>query len=121
MGDTIWVLKEGQESDDWDHSVLLREQKGLDRLAESLSVKKLSELFDFSAYAEEFGGPEEPNYLAPEEARVTLSALFEAVRAGHDEYKPKNRDELLEELEDCLRKIDEAEAASCRVRLVIIP
>ena len=77
MGDTIWVLIEGQESDDWDHSVLLREQKGLDRLAEILSVAKLSELFDFSAYAEE--------------------------------------------VEDCLTKVGEAEAANCRVRLAIIP
>ena len=121
MGDTIWVLKEGQESDDWDHSVLLQEEKGLDRLAKALSVKKLSDLFDFSTYADEFGGPEEPNYISPHEARATLSALFEAIKAGHDEYRPKNRKEMLDELDDCLKKVGEAEAENCRVRLAIIP
>jgi hypothetical protein len=121
MGDTIWVLKEGQESDDWDHSVLLQEEKGLDRLAKALFVKELSELLDYSAYAEEFGGPDEPNYLSPQEARATLSAVLEAIKTGHHEYRPKNRDELLDELEDCVKKVGEAEAENCRVRLAIIP
>ena len=57
MGDTVWVLREGQQSDDRDHSLVLREKKGLDRLAKVLGVKKLSALFDYSIYNEAFVGP----------------------------------------------------------------
>jgi hypothetical protein len=50
MGNTVWVLKEGQNEDDWDHSFILREEKALDRLAkkiESQEIERLLSLFRF--------------------------------------------------------------------------
>ena len=61
MGQTLWVLTEGAEEDDFDHSIILLEDKKLDQLASGLGFPPLTELFDFSVLAEEFGGPAEPN------------------------------------------------------------
>jgi hypothetical protein len=120
MGTTVWVLKEGQEDDNWDHSLMLSQEKELDRLAEKLKVKKLSELYDYSVLSDEFGGPEtEPNYLAPEVVKETLRSLIGAIKAGNSGVRLQ--DELVEELEDCFIKAVQAETENCKVRLSIIP
>lgn len=57
MGNTIWVLQEGHEETDFDHSVMMDEEKKLDRLSKELGVKKLSDFFDYSEMEAEFGDP----------------------------------------------------------------
>lgn len=120
MGDTIWVLPEGVEEDDWDHSLVLQEDKSLDRLCEALGVRRLSELLDFSVCAEELGAGVEPNYVDPSEASRTISALIEAARSGHPAAKLKRESEVLEELEDMHEKLEKAGAQGLRVRLSVI-
>lgn len=120
MGDTVWVLKEGQDEDDWDHSLLLREEKALKKLAQKLGVAPLEELLDYSILSEEFDDDEaEPNYLNPADIKPTLSALITALKA--DGAGLKNPAEVLEELEDCLKKVQAAEDEQCKVRLSIVP
>lgn len=63
MGNTLWILQEGQEECDCDYSLLLREDKNLDHLASVLGVRTLTELFDYSAFAKEFDDPVECNYI----------------------------------------------------------
>jgi hypothetical protein len=120
MGDTVWVLPEGKEEDDWDHSLTLREEKGLNKLSEALGVKKISDLLDYSIQAEEFGQELQPNYVEPNELESTLSSLVTALKEHHPAYKPKRADELLEELEDMLAKVRKAAEDGVRVRLSVI-
>ena len=120
MGDTIWVLPEGVEEDGWDHSLMLREDQNLDKLAEAIGVRKLSEFFDFSAYAEEVGAEAELNLIDPSEAATTVSALIKAIESGHSAYNPSSAEELLEELRDVLAKLEQAGQAGLRVRLSVI-
>jgi hypothetical protein len=120
LGNTVWVLKEGREEDNWDHSLMLSQEKALDLLSEELHVRKLSELYDYSVLNEEFGGPDtEPNYLDPGLVRETLGALIDAIKAGKSGLRSQK--ELVEELEDCFIKTVEAETENCRIRLSIIP
>ena len=120
MGDTIWVLKEGQEEDDWDHTLILRNEKSLKLLSEEIGVKSLSEYFDYSILNEVFDAPDtNPKYSKPSEIRLTLEALISKIKSS--ESKTEENDELLEELEDCLKKVNEAEMEKCNVRLSIVP
>ena len=120
MGNTIWVLKEGQDEDNWDHSLILRHEKALKRLAKQLNVRKLADFYDYSVLNEEFGGPDTaPRYADLPEVKHTLQALIAAVNEG-DSRIPSPK-EVVEELQDCLEKVIAAEKADCRVRLTIIP
>jgi hypothetical protein len=120
MGSTVWVLKEGQDEDDCDHSLILDEEKELKRLCRELGVKRLDDLYDYSVLGTEYDGPEvKPEYLDPSEVKSTLKALIKAIKSGQSNIA--SADELLEELDDCLSKIIEAENDRCRVRLAIIP
>ncbi len=120
MGNTVWVLKEGQEEDDWDHSFILTEEDELKRLSKELGVKKLDELLDFSILSEEFGDVEvEPNYLSPADARPTIESLISAIKSGKGNLESPS--EVLEELEDCLSKVNEAEAEKSKIRFSVIP
>lgn len=120
MGDTVWVLKEGQDEDDWDHSLILRENKELKRLSRELGVKRLDDLLDYSILNAEFSDIEEdPNYFEPAEIRPTLEALIAAIKAGKSRLGSPG--EVVEELEDCLKKVLEAEDGRLRVRLSIVP
>ncbi len=119
MGDTIWVLKEGQDHDEWDHSFILGEDRELNRLSKKLGVKQLDELLDYSILNEEFGDSnEEPNYLNPCEVRPTLVALISEIKSGQSRIRAVN--EILEELEDCLKKVIDAENKKCTVRLSVV-
>ena len=120
MGNTIWVLKEGQDEDDWDHSFILREEKALDRLTRKLKVKKLSDYYDYSVLNEEFDGPDtEPNYVKPVDVKKSLEALINSIKEGSSGIKSTS--EILEELEDCLKKVNEAEKENCDICLSLIP
>ncbi len=120
MGNTIWVLSEDSDEDDWDHSFLLVNEKSLDKLAEQLNVKKLSDFYDHSILAEEYGGDIEPNYINPDELESVLNPLITAIRNG-DAGKLNGDSEIIEELEDCLEKILNAKSQSSKVRLAIVP
>ncbi len=120
MGDTVWVLKEGEEEDIRDHSLILSEEKALNRLAKKLKIKKLSDFYDYSVLNEEFDGPDtEPNYVKPNDVKESLQALINAIREGDSGIG--SPDEVVEEFEDCLQKVAEAEKENCNIRLSIIP
>lgn len=120
MGDTVWILKEGQNEDNWDHSLILREEKTLNRLAKKLKIKKLSDFYDYSVLNEEFDGPDtEPNYVSPIDVKKSLQTLITAIREGDSGIEAPN--DIVDELEDCLQKVAEAEKEKCNIRLSIIP
>lgn len=121
MGNTLWILKEGEEECDYDYSLILREDQSLDHLANALGVKKLTELFDYSVLAEEFDAPVEYNYIDPQEGIDTFSALVTAINDKHEGIKLNRRKEIIEELEDCLSKCKGAKTQGLKVRLSIIP
>ena len=120
MGNTIWVLSEDSDEDDWDHSLLLANEKSLDKLAEQISVKKLSEFDDHSILAEEYGGDIEPNYINPDDLEPVLGSLITAVRDGVADKLSGNK-EIIEELEDCLEKVLNAKRHGKKVRMAIVP
>jgi|GEM_PF-3293580 len=120
MGDTIWVLKEGQDEDGWDHTLILSEEEEFKRLSKELGLKKLDDLLDYSILNEEFGGPDtDPDYLNPSEVKSTLEAFISAIKSGKSKIEAV--DDILEELEDCLKKVIEAENEQCKVRLSVVP
>ena len=120
MGNTVWILSEDSDEDDWDHSLLLVHEKSLDKLADQLSVKKLSGFYDHSILAEEYGGTIEPNYIIPDDLESVLKPLVTAIRNG-DAGKLNGDAEIIEELEDCLEKVIVAKSRDSKVRLAIVP
>ncbi len=120
MGNTVWVLQEGQEDDDWDHSIVLMHEKQLNKLAKEIGVKEFSEFLDYSVIAAEFGGDTEVNYIEPAEVKDTFSQLIIAIVGGKSK-KLSNNNDLLEELEDCLNKVELAQQVCKKVRLSVIP
>ena len=117
MSATIWVLKQGQEEDDYDHSFLLIHMEYLDQLCKKKNVEKLSDFYDYSEYNDEFGLESiEKNYLDINLAKTTLQALIEQV----SKEEIKNKIELLEELDDCLKKLNLAQQEKCKVRFVYV-
>lgn len=121
MSSTIWVLKEGQNEDEWDHSFLLSQEKHLDKLASILEVKNLSDFYDYSNLSAQDGKNPEPNYIDSGEAINSFSGLINAIKEGHPQFKSKYTHELLDELEDCLAKITAADKKKSPIRLVVIP
>ena len=120
MGNTVWVLKEGQDDDDWDHSLMLKEEDKLNALCKKHNVKPLSDLLDYSILNEEFGdGGDSPNFLNPSEIKPTLAILINLIKEGKSNLKQAT--EVLDELEDCLQKVSEAESEHSKIRLSIVP
>lgn len=118
MGNTVWILKEGQESDDWDHSLLLTYETQLDAICDDLKISKLSHFYDFSILAEEFETQDTPKFIYPREISPDLLKLLSALKSD----KSKLNDlELIEEIEDCIKKLNEAYDLNSRVRIAIIP
>jgi hypothetical protein len=120
MGNTVWILSDSQDSDEWDHTFLLKNEKPLNKLCKELGLKKLSDFFDLSVLAEEFDGEAEPNYSDPAELEIVLQALLAAIQKGKS-TQIKNETEVLEELQDCLQKVLSAKANKEKVRVAIIP
>lgn len=120
MGNTVWILQEGQEDDDLDHSLVIVHEKRLDKLAKEIGVKEFSEFLDYSVIAAEFGEDAEVNYIEPVEVKDTFFQIIAAIVAGKSK-KLSNNSNLLEELEDCLNKVEVAQQAGKKVRLSVIP
>ena len=120
MGNAIWLLSEDREEDDWDHSLILVNEKLLDKLADELNVKRLSDVYDHSILAEEYGGEVKPNFIIAEELENVLDLMIRAIRDG-SASKLNEDNEIIEELEDCLKKVSSAKSKGLKVRLAIVP
>lgn len=120
MGNTIWLLSEDREEDDWDHSLILVNEKQLDKLADELNVKRLSDVYDHSILAEEYGGRVKPKFVIAEELENVLDSMIRAIRKGSASKLNKDN-EIIEELEDCLKKVSSAKSKGLKVRLAIVP
>jgi len=126
MGDTIWVRRKSRvgtedSGDDFDHSLFSKASEELDRLAETLGVRKLSDFIDTTDMQYNLSDDDLPEswivenekWFAPADALPSLSKIVECLRSGEVKgIKEKLRPELLEELEDCLSKVTEAERDS---------
>ena len=123
MSDTIWVRRKSRvgtedSGDDFDHSLFCKASEELDKLAESLGVRKLSDFIDTTDMQYNMSDDDLPEswivenekWFAPADALASLSKIVERLRLGEVKgIKEKLRPELLEELEDCLKKVTEAE------------
>lgn len=122
MSNTIWVLTEGQESDDWDHSVMLKIEKILNKLCKSIGLKPFSELLDYSILEEEYSDESfEQNYQAATTVLAVLVPLRDEIFNGKGGIKENIRTEVLEELDDCISKVQIAKSKGTEVRLSIVP
>jgi hypothetical protein len=123
MGTTLWVLSRNKmtEGDDWDHSVLFGAAEKLDPLCERLGVKKFTSFLDWTdfnaAEDEEFPSEDElkkrASWFAPQDALQTLRALRDRLATNDHERKQLFEDDLqhlsdciLEELDDCITKVE---------------
>lgn len=112
MSQTLWILTEGQESDNWDHSMVLNEIKYLDRLCERSCLIKLSSCLDESIVAKEFGMEVEPKYMDANTLHKIIKALKEQMDKGSNTV-------LVEELQDIQKKC--LLSKGNKVRLAIVP
>jgi hypothetical protein len=124
MGDTIWVRRKSRagtedSGDDFDHSHFCRASEELDRLSDSLGVRKLSDFIDTTDMRYNLSDDDLPQtwiaenerWFAPEDALPALRKIVERLKAGEVKgIKEKLRPDLLEELEDCLAKVSEAQS-----------
>ena len=120
MGNTVWVLSEETEEDEWDHSLLLAHEDALNRMADQLGITRLSDFYDHSILAEEYGEEIEPNFVETEEVEFVITSLLAAIREGNADSLNGDT-ELIEELNDCLEKVVIAKKQDCQVRLAIVP
>jgi len=122
MSDTIWVRRKSQagtddSGDDFDHSLFCKASEELDKLAESLGVRPLSDFIDTTDMHFNFSEEDLPEswiaenekWFAPADALPSLTKIVERLKSGEVKgIKEKLRPELIEELEDCLAKVSEA-------------
>lgn len=119
MSDTIWVLRKSknEDVDDFDHSMFCHHSEQLDELATQLGVKKLSEFFDyadlqFNTSEEELPESwiaEHQQWFSPSDALPSLRAISARLKTGEiDDLDEEAREGLIEELDDCTRKVEAA-------------
>ena len=120
MGNTVWILSESRDSDNWDHSLLLKFEKSLNKLAREIGVARISDFYDKSILAEEFGEELESLFCDPSELEKVLYAIIAAIKQGHSP-KLQGETELLEDLEDCISKVTMAKNSREKVRVAIVP
>ena len=134
MSDTIWVRRKSLVGSDdvdidSDHSLFCMAADELDKLAESLNVRKLSDFFDmtdlqFNMSEEELPESwiaENEKWFSPADALPALRAIIGRLRAGEVKgIKEKLRPELIEELEDCLATVSAADQASDQFHFCIV-
>ena len=134
MSDTIWVCRQSRAAtddsgDDFDHSLFCKTSDQLDKLANHIGVRKLSDFFDTTDLQfnmsedelEESWIAENQKWFAPADALPSLEKIVECLRAGEIKgIKEKIRPELLEELEDCLAKVTVADHEKDRVHFSIV-
>jgi len=123
MSDTIWVRRKSQagtddSGDDYDHSLFCEASEELDELAKSLGVRMLSDFIDTTDMQYNMSEDELPEswivenekWFAPADALPSLKKIIERLKSGKaDGIEEDLRAELIEELEDCLAKVSEAE------------
>jgi hypothetical protein len=134
MSDTIWVRRKSQagtenSGDDFDHSVFCKSSEELDKLAEAIGVRKLSDFFDTTDLQYNMSEEDLPEswiaenekWFSPSDALSALMKIVEHLKAGEVKgIKEKSRSELLEELEDCLAKVSEAEHENDQFHFCIV-
>jgi len=113
MGNTLWILEEYQSTDNWDHSEILNKSKDLDALCTQLNLSKISNYFDESILAEEFGMEIEPKYFSADIIEEMLSKLIEKVDLSNTK--------LIDELKDLLKKAILAKEKNVQIRLALVP
>jgi len=106
MNTTLWVLGMTAPIDeaDCDHSAMFAGAGELDSLCERLKVPVLSSFFDwsdFNADSREDEGEEPLTWFDPGQALPTLQALRDHLRASNVDGAAH----LVEELQDCIRKL----------------
>jgi len=130
MGTTIWVLSKNKttEGDDWDHSALFYAVEKLDPICDRLGLVKLSTFLDWTDFDlnmsededEEFPDEEtlrdRASWFNPSEALPMLRALREYLASNQSEIaslleqgKEHLSEELLEDLDDCIFKVEKIE------------
>ncbi len=120
MGSTIWVLKEGQEQNDWDHSQILIEERNLNKLAKEFNLITLNDLLDYSVLNEEYGMPvDEINYYEALELRAIIESYISSI-SSNTKIKFKKLSELNMEFEDILLKINQAHQENKKLRLTVM-
>jgi hypothetical protein len=120
MGTTIWVLEAGQEEDNWDHSFIIENEKYLNKLADTFNVTRLTEFYDYSILNEEYSESNcEPNYIDIDHVKVTLETLLNEVR--YSEVKLFSKQEIIDEIEDCLMKVNAAKVNNKKIRFALVP
>jgi hypothetical protein len=122
MSDTLWVRRKSRagtddSGDDYDHTLFCKASEELDKLAQSLGVRPLSDFIDTTDMQFNFSEEDLPEswiaenekWFAPADALPSLTRIVERLKKGEVKgIKEKLRPELLEELEDCLAKVTEA-------------
>jgi hypothetical protein len=120
MGNTVWILSESNDSDNWDHTFMLKFEKSLNKLSKEIGVGRISDYYDNSILSEEIGIEMEPNLQDPIGLEKVFSSLIFAINEGKSEKLTKEPS-VLEELEDCLAKIVSAKNRGEKVRVAIVP
>ncbi|GBO54620.1 hypothetical protein APA_2567 [Pseudanabaena sp. lw0831] len=125
MGTTIWVLSKSKttEGDDWDHSALFYAVEKLDLICEQQGLAKISSFLDWTDFeanmSEDDEFPDEEvlrdkaSWFNPSQALPMLRALREYVAINESEResllelgKQHLSEELLEDLDDCILKVE---------------
>jgi hypothetical protein len=129
MGTTIWVLSKSKmtEGDKWDHSALFYAVETLDDICEKLCLVKFSSFLDLTDFninmSEDEEFPDEDtlrdttSWFSPSEALPMLRVLRDHVKnkiSDHkillEQSKEHLSEELLEDLEDCIAKVEQIAA-----------
>lgn len=128
MGTTIWVLSKGKttETDDWDHSALFYAVEKLDLVCDQLGLTKISEFLDWTDFEanmfEDDDFPDEEvlrdkaSWFNPSAALPMLRSLREYVvnngaegESLLEQGKEYLAEDLLEDLDDCIAKVEKIE------------
>lgn len=146
MGMTLWISTlDGRNivKNTNDHSMMYRHAETLDSLCERFSVEKLSSFFDFTAlqhdFKEELDNEEEQHdRLDPEtgyeygiddmawfdsaSGLATLTALHAHIDtfAELKKLKETQRQQLIDELNDCLLMLEDSAARNGKFHLAVI-
>jgi len=134
MSDTIWVRRKSRvgtydSSDEFDHTLFCKSSDELDALAVSLGVRKLSDFFDTTDLQYNMSDKDLPEtwitenekWFQPSDALPAIRKIVERLKAGEVKgIKEKARAELIEELEDCLRKVSATESEKDQFHFCIV-
>ncbi|MBF0101405.1 MAG: hypothetical protein HQK77_10905 [Desulfobacterales bacterium] len=120
MSNTLWVVRKSKKNDgnDFDHSVFYKLSDQLDTLAQFLKVKKLSDFLDvtdmqFNMSDEDLSESwisENQKWFKPSLALPSLKVILDRLKSDEVKgIKEKYRIPLIEELEDCFKKLEQAD------------